>query len=192
MSKRSGVFIWIIVLGNLIVISCVNLAAVTAIAGYLIFANWDPLLSVLGPKPVAVMTATQMPGPLPLLEIEVIGVSRQDTFVYLGQPLEPVNPVTSEFLVTEVAFNEGITLDDVTWFEDGGLHGPRVIDKDGYRYDLQMGIPKDREDGRMGMVLIFVVDKNARGFVLHVASDKIEMDLSQAPVLPTGTPEPGK
>lgn len=212
MTKRFSVFVWI-VLANLVT-SCLNLAVLTTLA----FVIWSerglPMVQANTSVPTeevvtatATATATEVPtGEVRLTQtlaataewlgvdpedVFVTGVSLQSTYVDpTGYEWPPKNEEEDQLLVVHLAFSEDTTAEEIgTWFEDGGIHAPLVTDGEGRVHKLQLAFPEDGTEGRKGMVLVFVVKKNADQFTLSVPKDKIEIDLSSVPVS-TSTPTP--
>ncbi len=75
----------------------------------------------------------------------------------------------------------GTTLEDLgPWVEDGGMHSPMLVDKEGNRVSLDfIGFPEEVENG-FGVVFYFIIPKGSGGLIFVIQPGD-EVDLSLVP-----------
>jgi len=128
-------------------------------------------------------------------EVEVLWFSRQATLKMYGREVAPKDD-SKEVLVVGLLLPPGTTREAIyfSWLEDGGTHGPRVLDQEGQRIDWQLAYPGVATEEGVGYVLVFLVGKAMEGLTL-VFPDGLAVDLATVPDLTPdlkpSRPEPG-
>jgi len=122
-------------------------------------------------------------------EVEVLWASRQATLEMYGRKIVPKDD-SKEVLVVQLLLPPGTTGQAIylSWLEDGGTHGPRVLDQEGRGTGWQLAYPggTGTEKG-VGYVLVFFVGRAAEGLAL-VFPDGLTVDLAMA-MIPNLTPD---
>ena len=128
-------------------------------------------------------------------EVEVLWFSRQATLKMYGREVVPKDD-SKEVLAVGLLLPPGTTREAIylSWLEDGGTHGPRVLDQGGQRIDWQLAYPGVATEEGVGYVLVFLVGKAMEGLTL-VFPDGLAVDLATVPDLTPdlkpSRPEPG-
>ena len=96
-------------------------------------------------------------------------------------PYTPKDEVNDEFLTVHLSFPLGTVKDDLNvWFEDGGMHAPRLVDETGKVYDYAFALVEDETEG-LKVAIVFVIARDAKGRLTLVIQGKAQVDLSLVP-----------